>query len=42
MDEHIVWNNYIHAIEKKLAKNTGLLYRVGQFLDNKSLKTIYF
>ena len=42
MDEHIVWNNYIHAIEKKLAKNTGLLYRVRQFLDKKSLKTIYF
>ena len=29
-------------IEKKLAKNIGLLYRARQFLDKESLKTIYF
>ena len=42
LDEHIAWNDHIHAIEKKLAKNIGLLYRVRQFLDKESLKTIYF
>ena len=42
LDEHIAWNHHIHAIEKKLAKNAGLLYRARQFLDKESLKTIYF
>ena len=42
LDEHIAWNDHIHAIEKKLAKNIGLLYRARQFLDKESLKTIYF
>ena len=42
LDEHIEWNDHIHAIEEKLAKNIGLLYRARQFLDKESLKTIYF
>ena len=42
LDEHIAWNDHIHAIEKKLAKNIGLLCRVRQFLDKESLKTICF
>ena len=35
LDEHIAWNNHIHAIEKKLAKNIGLLYGARQFLDKE-------
>ena len=42
LDEHIAWNDHIHAIEKNLPKNICLLYRVRQFLDKESLKTIYF
>ena len=42
LDEHIAWNDHIHAIEKNLAKNICLLYRARQFLDKESLKTIYF
>ena len=42
LDEHIAWNDHIHAIEKKHAENIGLLYRPRQFLDKESLKTIYF
>ena len=42
LDEHIAWNDHIHAIKKKLAKNIGLLYRARQFLDKESPKTIYF
>ena len=42
LDEHIAWNDHVHAIEKKLAKNVGLLYRARQLLDKESLKTIYF
>ena len=41
-NEHIAWNDHIHAIEKKLAKNIGLLYGARQFLDKESLKAIYF
>ena len=42
LDENIAWNDHIHAIEKRLAKNIDLLYRARQFLDKQSLKTIYF
>ena len=38
LDKHIAWNGHIHAIEKMLAKNIGLLF----FLDKESRKTIYF
>ena len=42
LDEHVAWNDHIHTIEKKLAKNINLLCRVRQFLHQESLKTIYF
>ena len=42
LDEHITWNDHIHAIEKKLAKNINNLCRSRQLLDKESLKTIYF
>ena len=42
LDKHIAWNNHIHAIGKKFAKNIGLLYRVKQLLDKESPKTTYF
>ena len=42
VNEHIASNDHIDAIEKKLAKNVGLLYRARQCLDKESLKTIYF
>ena len=42
IDENITWKDHIHTIEKKLAKNLGLLYQAKHILDNESLKTIYF
>ena len=42
LDKNITWKDHIHIIEKKLAKNTGLLYCATQLLDEESLKTIYF
>ena len=42
IDENITWEDHIHTIEKKLAKNLGLLYQAKHILDNESLKTIYF
>ena len=42
LDENISWKNHIRSVEKKLAKNIGLLYRAKYLLDDSSLKTIYF
>ena len=42
LDKHIAWNDHIHIIEKKVAKNIGVLCRTRQFLDKELLKTIYF
>ena len=42
LDEHISWNDHVRTVENKIAKNIGLLYRVSQFLDEDSLKTVYF
>ena len=42
LDENITWKNHICSVEKKLAKNIGLLYRAKYFLDESSLKTMYF
>ena len=42
LDENITWKNHICSVEKKLAKNIGLLYRAKYFLDESSLKTVYF
>ena len=37
-----LWKDHTKMIDKKLAKNIGLLYRVKRCLDETSLKTIYF
>ena len=42
IDENIAWEDYIHTIEKKLAKNIWLLCQANHILDNESLRTIYF
>ena len=41
-EEHIARNDHIHAIEKRFAKNIGLLCRARRFLDKELFKTIYF
>ena len=42
LDKHISWIDHVRTIENKIAKNIGLLYRASQFLDEDSLKTVYF
>ena len=42
LDEHISWIYHIRTVEKKIAKNIGLLYGVIQFLNENYLKTVYF
>ena len=41
IDENIAWEDHIKTVEKKLAKNLGLLYRAKHLVDNDYLKTIY-
>ena len=38
----ISWIDHVRTVENKIAKNIGLLYRVSQFLNEDSLKTVYF
>ena len=42
LDKHISWTDHVRTVENKIAKNIGLLYRVSQFLNEDSLKTVYF
>ena len=42
LDKHISWIDHVRTIENKIAKNIGLLYRGSQFLNEYSLKTLYF
>ena len=42
LDKHISWIDHVRTVENKIAKNIGLLYRVSQFLNEDSLKTLYF
>ena len=42
LDEHISWNDHIKTVKSKLGKNIGLLNRASYFLNEHSLKTIYF
>ena len=42
LEEHISWTDHVRTVENKIAKNIGLLYRISQFLNEDSLKTVYF
>ena len=42
LDKHISWIDHVRTVESKIAKNIGLLYHVSQFLNEDSLKTLYF
>ena len=42
LGEHISWTDRVRTVENKIAKNIGSLYRVSQFFNEDSLKTVYF
>ena len=42
LDEHISWKDHIKTVENKFAKNIGLINCASYFLNEHSLKTIYF
>ena len=42
LGKHISWIDHVKTVENKIAKNIGLVYRVSQFLNEDSLRTVYF
>ena len=42
IDENLTRRDHIHAVENKIAKNIGLLYKGRHYLDDKCLRQIYF
>ena len=42
LDAYISWIDHVRTVENKIVKNIGLLFRVSQFLNEDSLKTVYF
>ena len=42
LDKHISWIDHLRTAENKIAKNIGLLYRISQFPNEDSLKTVHF
>ena len=42
LDKHISWIDHLRTAENKIAKNIGLLYRISQFPNEDSLKTVRF
>ena len=42
LDVNLSRKDHIKTVENNLAENFGLLYRMKQFLDETSLKTIHF
>ena len=42
LDEHKSLIDHVKTVENKIAKNPGLLYCISQFLNEDSLKTVYF
>ena len=42
IDENLTWKPHINSVETKIAKNLGLLFRAKQYLDKKSLLSLYY
>ena len=40
LDEQISWNDHVRTVKNKITKNIGLLYRISEFLNEDSLKTV--
>ena len=41
VDEHLNWKDHIKIYENKLSKKVGLLHKAKQFLNAKSMKSLY-
>ena len=40
INENLTWKNHIEAIENRISKNIGVLYRASHLFDFKNLKII--
>ena len=42
VNEHLNWKDHINVIENKFYNGLGLLYKTKQFLNAKTMKSLYF
>jgi len=42
VDEHLTWNVHIHNIEKKIAKNVGIMTKISYLLPSLILQKLYY
>ena len=42
LDENLTWNNHIHVIENKIAKNIGILYKARYTINQQGLRSLYY
>ena len=42
IDENLTWKPHISLITRKISKNIGIMFKVGQFLTKETTKTLYY
>ena len=42
VDQHLSWSNHINYISKKVSKPIGILPKIQNYLDKKTLKSLYY
>lgn len=42
LDQHLTWNEHIHQIAKKIAKNIGVIKRISYLLSSQILISLYY
>ena len=42
LDQHLTWKEHIKLTENKIAKNIGILYKAGPYLDERALLSLYY
>src|ERR1700733_9640988 len=42
LDQHLTWNEHIHQITKKIAKNIGVIKRISYLLSSQILLSLYY
>ena len=42
LDENLSWKDHIKYNENKISKNTGILYKVRDYLSKESLLSLYY
>ena len=42
VDQHLSWRDHINYISKKVSKSVGILHKIQNYLDKKTLKSLYY